>query len=173
MRDVEQGQGAREFDGGPPMLRSRERIWGKEGLTPRQVLQIEIGNDLLRAALTMAATMIMCHGVAIIEHPALWEPTEVTISIWRLRHVLALAAAPWAHASSGSIAPRRGILGRPLATLGPLCSAAWDPSPRAASGPSSHIEWEGQPEGNSEGAMEIPAVVGKFAMEILSVLWTL
>ena len=85
---------ARYLPDGPPPLRTLLDIWGLDSVDERQSAQLTLGNFLLQASLSLALTSVAHGGVALIEHPAIptWRPEAV--SIWFLRVVRALAAAP-------------------------------------------------------------------------------
>ena len=80
----------------PPPLRSLEEIWGLKNLARRHRMQVNIGNDLLRATLILVVEAFTASAFAIVEHPG--EPTWVpeAPSIWRssfVKHIKAQLGA--------------------------------------------------------------------------------
>jgi len=74
----------------PPPLRSLGEIWGLKNLSYKHRLQVNIGNELLRATLILVVEAFASGAFAVVEHPG--EPTWVpeAPSIWRssfIRHL--------------------------------------------------------------------------------------
>lgn len=71
----------------PRPLRLTSSIWGLEGLSSRELLQVSVGNTLLLRGLWLAVTVALHKGAVILEHPMMpLEPHKP--SIWRTAMIL-------------------------------------------------------------------------------------
>eukprot|EP00438_Fugacium_kawagutii_P006488 Skav231972 [mRNA] locus=scaffold2806:372207:383447:+ [translate_table: standard] len=66
---------------GPRPLRDRGRLWGKHGLTAKELRQLHIGTVLLLMALRLATRVAHTQGKVILEHPGL-PFDDQQASIW-------------------------------------------------------------------------------------------
>ena len=78
----------------PRPLRLASSIWGLNGLSTRELLQISVGNTLLLRGLWLAVSVALHKGAVILEHPMM--PLEqYKPSIWRTAVVLLLVRRPF------------------------------------------------------------------------------
>ena len=54
---------------GPPPPRSLEKIWGLLDATPRQTVQLSVGNTLYHTTILLAARAARYGAACIVEHP--------------------------------------------------------------------------------------------------------
>ena len=68
-------------------------MWGIQGLTLREQLQVETGNLLYQRALILVAWAVVFYVAVLVEHPA--EPEQSSYaSTWRLPQTRWLLRAP-------------------------------------------------------------------------------
>ena len=79
---------------GPPPLRNADALWGLEGLTLKQYMQLAQSSTLLRVAIDFFILLVASGGFAIMEHPseAYWDCSSA--SIWKLSIIKLLVKAP-------------------------------------------------------------------------------
>ena len=81
------------FASAPRPLRSAQCLWGIQGLTLREQLQVESGNLLYQRTLILVAWAVVFYVAVLVEHPA--EPEQSTYaSTWRLPQTRWLLRAP-------------------------------------------------------------------------------
>ena len=61
---------ARWVPGGPPPLRTRDRPWGKEGLSKREQEHVKLHNKLMEHTLEIMEEVVRGGGKSALEHPA-------------------------------------------------------------------------------------------------------